>query len=317
MVADRISYAVEKYGLLPTNRFGPRKQRSTEQALIVLQEHIYKAWRSKKVLSLISFDVKRAYNGVYKDRLLERLIARGIPSTLVRWIEAFCSQRTATILVNGHTSVQQLLPQAGLPQGSPLSTVLFLFFNADLVQHKINNKGGAIAFVDDYTAWVTGPSASANRAGIEAIIDRAIEWEKRSGATFESEKTVLVYFTREASRSDNTPFVIKDDTVAPKGEAKILGVVMDAELWYKKHIAKAATKGLAAAMALKRLKMVSPNTARQLFASMVAPVIDYASNVWKHACKGEAKPALDRVQKMGAQAVTGAFRTVATVVAEA
>jgi hypothetical protein len=51
VVADRISYTVEEFGLLPTNHFGARKRRSTEQALALLQEHIYKAWRSKKVLS--------------------------------------------------------------------------------------------------------------------------------------------------------------------------------------------------------------------------------------------------------------------------
>jgi hypothetical protein len=70
VVAERISYMVEIFGLLPVNHFGARKKRSTEQALILLQESIYKAWRAKKVLSLISFDVKGAYNRVYKDRLL-------------------------------------------------------------------------------------------------------------------------------------------------------------------------------------------------------------------------------------------------------
>jgi hypothetical protein len=148
VIAERISNAVETLGLLPTNHFGARKRRSAEQALILLQEHIFKVWRSIKVLSLVSFDVKGAYNGVYKERLLQRLSARGIPPALVRWIRAFCSERTVTILVNGYTSEQLQLPQAGLPQGSPLSPVLFLFFNADLVQHKLNTKGGSIAFVD-------------------------------------------------------------------------------------------------------------------------------------------------------------------------
>ncbi|KAF5234151.1 hypothetical protein FANTH_12253 [Fusarium anthophilum] len=70
-------------GLLPTNHFGARKQRSAEQALILLQERIFSAWRSRQVVSLISFDVKGAYNGVCKERLLQRMKARGIPDGLL------------------------------------------------------------------------------------------------------------------------------------------------------------------------------------------------------------------------------------------
>jgi hypothetical protein len=317
VVAERISHAVETFGLLPTNHFGARKKRSAEQALLLLQEHIYNAWRSKKVLSLVSFDVKGAYNGVYKDRLLQRLAARGIPPALVRWIDAFCSERTATMLVNGHTSQQQPLPQAGLPQGSPLSPILFLFFNADLVQHKLNANGGAMAFVDDYNAWVTGPSAEANREGIQTIINRALEWERRSGATFEGDKTVIIHFTRRPDRTSTRPFTIKGEAIAPKETAKILGVIMDSELRYVQHIGKATTKGLLAALALKRLRLVSPSTARQLFGATVAPVVDYASNVWMHACGYKGMALMNRIQRVGAQAITGAFRTVATAVAEA
>lgn len=59
--------------------------------------------------------------------------------------------------------------------------ILFLFFNADLVRRHIDGQGGAVAFVDDFTAWVTGPSTQSNRRGIEAIINQALDWERRSG----------------------------------------------------------------------------------------------------------------------------------------
>ena len=117
VIAERISYLVETFGLLPTNHFGAWKRRSAEQALMLLQEQVYAAWRGHKVLSLVSFDVKGAYNGVFDVRLLQRMKARGIPDQLLRWIRAFCSGRTATILVNGHTSEIRNLPQAGLPKG--------------------------------------------------------------------------------------------------------------------------------------------------------------------------------------------------------
>lgn len=110
VVAERLSYAVETYGLLPANHFGARKLLSAEQALLLLQEQIDAAWRRSRVLGLISFDVKGAYNGVCKERLIQRMRGRGVQLELVRWIKVFCSDCTATILINGHCSDVQELP---------------------------------------------------------------------------------------------------------------------------------------------------------------------------------------------------------------
>lgn len=45
------------------------------QALTMLQERIYDEWRERKVLSLVSFGAKGAYNGVNHQVLLQRLRA--------------------------------------------------------------------------------------------------------------------------------------------------------------------------------------------------------------------------------------------------
>lgn len=75
-----------------------------------------------------------------------------------------------------------------------------------MLKEPTNSQGGAIAFVDGLTAWVTGPTAQSNREGIEAIINEALDWGRRSRATFEAEKTAIIHFTPKAYKSDQEPF---------------------------------------------------------------------------------------------------------------
>jgi hypothetical protein len=109
----------------------------------------------------VLFNVKGAYNNVATEPEIRRLRQRQIPEVIVRWVQDFCTNRQACILVNRFTSVVQELPQAGLLQGLALAPILFLFFNADLVQSAPRN-GSSMAFVDDYLAWITGLLAKDN-----------------------------------------------------------------------------------------------------------------------------------------------------------
>ncbi len=156
-----------------------------------------------------------------------------------------------------------------------------------------------------------------NREGIEKIINEAMDWERRSGATFEAEKTAISHFTRKQYKTDTEPFTIKGLEVKPQECVKVLGVVMDTKLKYREHMARAGSKGLEAVLELRRLKGLSPPTARQLFTSTVAPVMDYASSFWMHECHYRAASPIQRVQRIGAQAIVGSFMSVATSVAEA
>jgi ribonuclease HI len=184
------------------------------------------------------------------------------------------------------------------------------------VQQHIDANGGAIAFIDDFTAWVASPTAALNRSKLQTIIDNAFNWERRSGATFEVDKTAIIHFTKNARKFNNDPFTIKGRVIYPTDHVKILGVIMDTRLNYKQHLARAASKGLEAALELTRLKGLSTAVARQLFSATVTPAVDYASNVWMHAFKYRNMAPINRVQRVGAQAIIGAFVSVATSIAE-
>jgi ribonuclease HI len=312
VIATRIAYLTEVHKLLPNNHFGARKQKSTIHAISYLQESVFNAWRGKKTLSLVSFDVKGAYNNVATEPLLQRLRQRRIPEPIIKWVRDFCTNRKACVMVNGFTSEVEDLPQAGLPQGSPLAPILFLFFNANLVQHKVR-EGGSMAFVDDYTAWVVGDSAERNTRRIQReILPQLGRWEKESGAVFESSKTAFIHFTRSTLewRDSDMPLRFKQDIINPSRSVKILGVIMDQELRYKEHIAGKADKAFKAALALKRLQGLRPSSMRQLFSATVAPVMDYASPIWYLAISDKTLAKLERAQRIAAQAIIGGFKTM-------
>ena len=69
--------------------------------------------------------------------------------------------------------------------------------------------------------------------------------------TFKADKTAIIHFTRKLYKTNLEPFTIKGQTIQPKDYVKVLGVIMDAKLKYKEHIARVAAKGLEAAMELK------------------------------------------------------------------
>ncbi len=139
-------------------------------------------------MSLITFDVKGAFSGVAVDVLINRLRKRRIPEQMVKRIQNFCANRTATVTINGEISCKTALAQARLPQGSPLSPILYLFFNAELVQGVINKNKGSIAFIDDFTVWVTSLSIGENlnkiRTSIIPHFFRKLGSRKRGGILF-------------------------------------------------------------------------------------------------------------------------------------
>lgn len=178
--------------------------------------------------------------------LAQRLRQRRILEPLVQWIEDFTRNRQASLTVNS------VIEHTGLTQGSPLSPILFLFFNADLVSSVINKNKGAIAFIDDFTSWVTGISVKDNLDKLRNLVIRKVErWASTSGAVFNAGKTVLTHFTRtkrfdQEVLSGNQQLCMGNKVIKAQAQAKLLGVVFDSRLSYTLHIAQVCKRGFSA-----------------------------------------------------------------------
>ena len=186
LMAKRLSLAAEEHKLLPDTQMGARPGRSTETALELLTAQVRTVWGSGQfVASLLSLDISGAFDTVNSTRLLDILRRKGFPGWVVRWIRAFMTGRKTTLVIQGAETEAFPVPQ-GVPQGSPLSPILFLFYNSELLDLCQRPKEGltAVGFADDVNMLAYSRSTETNCKILETGHSRCLDWAKRHGMRF-------------------------------------------------------------------------------------------------------------------------------------
>lgn len=209
------------------------------------------------------------------------------------------------------------IADAGIPQGSPLSPILYCFYNANLVESNISKKGGSLGFTDDFTAWRTGSDhAETTKKLQDEVLQVAGRWSAESGATFEASKMGFIHFERgSADEQVRASLRFLDSEIRAQDKIKILGVVLDKKLNTTAHIDKTVTSATQRCLAMGRLRDIKPKQMRQPHRAVVDTTIDYAASTWYARGRlgvTDHISRLERIQRMGAQAIIGAFRTVSS-----
>ena len=324
VMADTISYLTETYELLPAHHYGGRPGRSAEDAMMILTENIHKAWKNKKIYTAVFMDVAGAFNNVHHERLIHNLKKRRLPTNIAKWISSFLQKRSTQLLFNG-TKSQSIPTPAGIPQGSPLSPLLYMYYNADLLDIP-QQRGTGLGFIDDITYGVEGFTDKGNARKLNQLLREAEEWRKKHGVQFETSKYILVHFTRNYNQATNAAITVGKVTIEPSNEAKYLGVIFDKELRFKAHLQYIVKKGTKAAMALSRIAKSSWGLkykyARQLYTAVITARTDYAAVVWHRPKDGNTMATstqackLDKIQRLAMKAITGCYKTTATAAME-
>ena len=162
VVAKRITEAAEAYGLLPDEQMGNRAHRSTELAIRLVVAQVHEAWRQKASASLLQLDIAGAFDTVNHTRLLATLRDLGFPRWLVVWLRAWLTGRVAILCFDGQ-STEDIPVEAGVPQGSPLSPILFILYIASLYEalKRDHRMVSIVGFADDTNLLAYGRNTEA------------------------------------------------------------------------------------------------------------------------------------------------------------
>jgi ribonuclease HI len=319
VLASRISYCVEKYSLLPDYHIGGRKARSTEMAIHHILETIHMAWDEKKVASLLLLDVSGAYDNVSHKRLLHNLQKRQIDTSIITWLQSFLTNRSTAICFDGYKSTPYTT-STGIPQGSPLSPILYLFYNADLVEtcnSEPNTK--ALGYVDDIGVLTWSKSTKENCERLKTIHQKAQIWATRHSSVFAPSKYQLTHHTRRAAEFQlDEAMTIQEVEIRPSAKCKYLGLIIDTKLKWKAHIDWIKGKANKSIQALSCLAGstwgIKLKDMRTIYEAVVIPQIFFACSAWgvtKNTGDGHTKElvdSLDSIQAKAALVISGAFR---------
>jgi Reverse transcriptase (RNA-dependent DNA polymerase) len=104
-----------------------------------------------------------AFDNVPSVRLSHTLLYKGVPQWFVNLVLSFTQERRTRIAFPGYTS-PWIPTREGIPQGSPLSPILFLFFISELLEQFDDPAKGTLGFgfVDDTNLIAWGDLAKSN-----------------------------------------------------------------------------------------------------------------------------------------------------------
>ena len=178
-------------------------------------------------------DFKRAFDLLWIDGLLLKLIKLKITGNFIKWIKSFLTNRTYQVKVKESLSFSYDLDN-GTPQGSALSPILFIIMINDFPE--LSRYTSDAFFADDCTVWRSGNNLPQILHHLQSDLDLISSWCKRWGFVINTEKTTGIIFTKNKCNQESQILKIDGKQIIFKKSCTLLGVTFDSQMTWKSHI---------------------------------------------------------------------------------
>ncbi len=325
MIANRLYCLAEENGWFSHLQAGFRQNRSCGDQIIRLTQAIEDGFQKKRMERsvLVLLDFSKAYDMVWQEKLLVGMAEKGVPTQYLRWLRAFLSNRQANVRFCDATSKTRVMRQ-GLPQGSVLSPLLFLFYInecADRLSKLVDNDGNpttvASLFADDVSILGTDRERGEAQSKAQEAVDVVVKWSKESKLVLNAGKSECSFFSTWNREKDWEPNIrIEGKRVPFKEHPRLLGVILDRSLSFGPQVEK-VTKECTGT--LKMLSSLShtvygwrKSDLLMIFNTFFLGKMNYSSAAWQCRLSDAQRKLLQRAQNKGLRIVTGQLKSSPT-----
>jgi len=220
---------------------------------------------------------------VESPSLLSVLQKKGVSPYLVQWVGSFLRDRTCRLRFQG--SPCHFAPvSVGVPQGSPISPLLFVIYVSSL--HLEIPRSLIISYVDDFAVTVASPSYRTN----VRLLQKSFSALKRKASpiniSFSVPKTELIHWRTARSNEPpcSLPVQLEDQLFYPQSHLTWLGFIFTPAFNPRSHFSRRYALANAALAMIRRLcppRMgLPPYLCLSLACSLLATILLYGSAVW-------------------------------------
>ncbi|GFW16692.1 probable RNA-directed DNA polymerase from transposon BS [Trichonephila clavipes] len=288
-----------------------RTHHSTTDQLFYLNQSIIDGFQEKphKKTLAVFLDISAAFDRVWRQKLVHTIQGTGINGKALLWINDFLRGRKFSVRFNGALSESRRM-WAGVPQGSVLRPLLFLIF-MNTIHHHIHPDTNIACYADDIAIWHSHNDITESEKALNTTLKGIAEWAENLKLTINADKTNYCIFStdRRHRSSFNANIKIQNSQIKKVDLPTYLGVTLDPELRFSKHIEQTTNKALGKLNILRKLCGTSwgsrPQTLKSTFCTVIRPVLEYATPIWTPASIS-VKRKLDSVQHRAAKIIIGA-----------
>jgi ribonuclease HI len=310
ILAQRLAYLAETTPLLHHSQIGGRLKKSAIDAALLLTNEIELNRRAKRKTSTLFLDVKGAFDHVAKNQLLAILQKLRLPVSLIAWVSSFLADRELRLSFDGQTEDFSKI-ETGIPQGSPISPILFLIYIRDLFP-ALASSIRVLSYIDDIALTTSSTSLKKNVRILEREVAKLRELATENAIEFDLAKTELMHFTMVKEAKTASLRLPDGEVVQPKELVRWLGIWFDPNLTFKQHVAIRTSQARSAFQRMARLanleRGLSPFAMRQLYVACITSIADYGSPIWWRG-QAQFKKSLQALQNLGLRKILGVFKT--------
>ena len=292
-IHNQLTKFINKHQILHKFQYGFRTNSSTEMAITQIIDDITSKLDNGQLICTIFLDLKKAFDTVDHQILLNKLYNYGIRGLPAKLINSYLTNRTQQTII-GNTKSDKTHLTHGVPQGSILAPLFFNLYINDIIN---SSKFSIKLFADDACLICSSNELTELESTINRELININNWRISNKLSVNFTKSNFMLFSK-TKKSLNLTVTMDGNTLERVNNVKYLGITLNDKLKWNNHIQNLTNKLSKSLYIITKIRhYVDINSLKMLYYSLIHPHLNYCITVWGGAPKTVLKPLINLQKK--------------------